>query len=157
MTEPSPLHPGPTPGAGGVVVDGAGRVLLVRYRSGAWAFPKGHVEPGETLEQTAVREVREETGVAAAVLAPLPATHYTNDRGEARVIHWFAMRAGGDAPTALEDTFAEGGFFAQAGAAGMLSYPEDQQLLRAALALLNLAPLAPAPAPAGPGTDRSGP
>jgi diadenosine hexaphosphate hydrolase (ATP-forming) len=157
MTELRSPVPTPTPGAGGVVVDGAGRVLLVRYRSGAWAFPKGHVEPGETLEQTAVREVREETGVAAAVLAPLPATHYTNDRGEARVIHWFAMRAGADAPTTLEDTFPEGGFFAQAEAAGMLSYPEDQQLLRAALACLNSASLAPAPAPAGPGAEGSGP
>lgn len=139
--------PAPTPGAGGVVLDGAGRVLLVRYRSGAWAFPKGHVEPGETLEQTAVREVREETGVAAAVIAPLPQTQYTNDRGEARVIQWFAMRAGEDAPTTLEDTFPEGGFFPQETAAGMLSYSEDQQLLRAALALLAWTS---APAGAGP-------
>lgn len=154
MTEPPPPHPGPTPGAGGVVLDGAGRVLLVRYRSGAWAFPKGHVEPGETLEQTAVREVREETGVVAAAVAPLPATHYTNDRGEARVIHWFAMRARGGASTTLEDTFAEGGFFAQAEAAAMLSYPEDQQLLRAALA--STAP-APAARSAGPGPGGAGP
>lgn len=116
------------------MLDGAGRVLLVRYRSGAWAFPKGHLEAGETPEQTAVREVREETGVSAVPLAPLPATRYTNDRGEAREIHWFVMRAAG-APTALEDTFAEGGFFAPEVAASMLTYPEDQHLLRAALAL----------------------
>ncbi|EYB68234.1 NUDIX hydrolase [Deinococcus phoenicis] len=129
----------PTPGAGGVVLDAAGQVLLVRYRSGAWAFPKGHVEVGETFAQTAVREVHEETGVTATPLAPLPDTRYTNDRGEARVIHWFVMRAAPTdpvaAPTALEDTFAEGGFFPAEQAAGMLTYPEDQQLLRAALAL----------------------
>ncbi|GAA5531651.1 NUDIX hydrolase [Deinococcus metallilatus] len=138
MVSPSgPAAPStaPTPGAGGVVLDGGGRVLLVRYRSGAWAFPKGHVEAGETLEQTAVREVREETGVSAAPLAPLPPTRYTNDRGEARLIHWFVMRAAPEAPTTLEDTFAEGGFFAADVAAAMLTYPEDQQLLRAALAL----------------------
>lgn len=132
---PVPGATGPTPGAGGVVLDGAGRVLLVRYRSGAWAFPKGHVEAGETLEQTAVREVREETGSIAIPLAPLPETRYTNDRGEARVIHWFVMRAAGSAPTTLEETFPEGGFFPAGEAAGMLTYPEDQSLLRAALAL----------------------
>lgn len=132
MTPPPP-GPAPTPGAGGVVFGADGRVLLVRYRSGAWAFPKGHPEPGETPEQTAVREVREETGVTASVLRPLPETRYTNDRGEARVIRWFVMRAAPDAPTRLEDTFPEGGFYPAEVAAGMLTYPEDQQLLHAAL------------------------
>ncbi|THF69420.1 NUDIX hydrolase [Deinococcus sp. Arct2-2] len=128
--------PSAVPGAGGVVFDSLGRVLLVRYRgSGAWAFPKGHVEPGETLEQTAVREVQEETGIRASVVAPLQVTEYTNDRGEARQIHWFRMT--GEATTAaLEDTFAEGGFRDCAQALAQLSYPEDQQLLRAALAQL---------------------
>ncbi|MEF2277865.1 NUDIX hydrolase [Deinococcus sp. YIM 134068] len=130
----SAAPPIPIPGAGGVVLDGLGRVLLVRYRSGAWAFPKGHVEPGETLEQTAVREVAEETGVTARILAPLPGTRYTNDRGETRVISWFAMRAVGEAPTTLEATFTGGGFFAHGEAAALLSYPEDRRLLEAALA-----------------------
>lgn len=131
----SPPSSPPVPGAGGVVLSLDGHVLLVRYRSGAWAFPKGHVEPGETLEQTAVREVQEETGVTATVWAPLPETHYTNDRGEARVIHWFAMRVAADAPTTLEDTFPEGGFYPPEEAARRLTYPEDRELLRAALAL----------------------
>ncbi|WP_034383656.1 NUDIX hydrolase [Deinococcus sp. YIM 77859] len=130
MTSPGSV---PIPGAGGVVFDGDGQVLLVRYRSGAWAFPKGHLEPGETLEQTAVREVREETGIRATVVRPLFETRYTNDRGEARVIHWFVMQAAPGAPTTLEDTFPEGGFYPVDVAARMLTYPEDQQLLRAAL------------------------
>ena len=121
-----------TPGAGGVVFSSAGEVLLVRYRSGAWAFPKGHVEPGETLEQTAVREVQEEGGVSASVLAALPATRYRNDRGEAREIHWYVMTTRDSEPV-LEDTFGEGGFFTPEVAAQMLSYPEDRQLLQRAL------------------------
>lgn len=124
------------PGAGGVVFDSVGRVLLVRYQgSGAWAFPKGHVEEGETFEQTAVREVQEETGIRARVAAPLQTTEYTNDRGEARQIHWFRMKVEA-ADTALEDTFAEGGFKDAGEALNLLSYPEDQHLLRAALAQL---------------------
>ena len=44
--------------------DGVEKVLMVKHRAGGhWAFPKGHVERGETEEQTACREVREETGV----------------------------------------------------------------------------------------------
>lgn len=45
------------------------RVLMIRHRYGGhWAFPKGHVEPGETERETAAREVREETGAAIRIL-----------------------------------------------------------------------------------------
>ena len=56
--------------AGGVVIDvheGRARIAIIarRNRSGKveWCLPKGHVEPGETLVQTAEREVAEETGI----------------------------------------------------------------------------------------------
>jgi diadenosine hexaphosphate hydrolase (ATP-forming) len=125
----------PVRGAGGVVFGPGGTVLLVRYRSGAWAFPKGHVEPGETLERTAVREVHEEAGLVAEIAGDLLPTRYTNDRGEQREISWFVMTTPHAALT-LEDTFGEGGFFASAEADKMLSYPEDQQLLHQALDVL---------------------
>ncbi len=57
--------------AGGVVVKGEGRglrVLVIRSSDGTrWVFPKGHVEPGESAEQAATREVREEAGVDTTV------------------------------------------------------------------------------------------
>lgn len=46
----------------GVVVFKVDQVLLVHHNLGHWGFPKGHVEDGETLEETALREVFEETG-----------------------------------------------------------------------------------------------
>src|SRR5262245_4531217 len=52
--------------AGGVVFRRAGQgldILMIQDRLGRWSIPKGHVEPGERIEQTAVREVREETGL----------------------------------------------------------------------------------------------
>ncbi|MGK7310597.1 MAG: NUDIX hydrolase, partial [Candidatus Longimicrobiales bacterium M2_2A_002] len=52
--------------AGGVVYrrdDGVVHFLLIRDPYGNWGLPKGHVEPGEAVEETAVREVREETGI----------------------------------------------------------------------------------------------
>ena len=126
-------------GAGGVVRGPGGGVLLVRYRSGVWTFPKGHVEPGETLEQTAVREVQEEGGVQGRVHAELSPTRYTNDRGVARQVHWYAMTSPDAAPV-LEETFGEGGYFAPEAAAQMLSYPEDRALLQEALNALTALP-----------------
>lgn len=62
--------------AGGLVVRG-GQVLLIAPREGRWQLPKGHLEAGEAPEQTAVREVREETGVHGRVVAPLPSIDYS--------------------------------------------------------------------------------
>ncbi len=52
--------------AGGVVYrrdDGVIQFLLIRDPYENWGLPKGHVEPGEAVEETAIREVREETGI----------------------------------------------------------------------------------------------
>ena len=77
---PSPVRPADdghplVPCVGGVVRDGAGRLLLIRRgrepSRGLWSLPGGRVEPGETLEQAVVREVREETGLEVRVGPPV--------------------------------------------------------------------------------------
>ena len=45
------------------VVDGAKRYLIIHSRNGDCGFPKGHMEPGETEHETAIRELKEELGV----------------------------------------------------------------------------------------------
>lgn len=63
--------------AGGLVVR-EGHVLLIATAGGRrWQLPKGHVEPGESAAQAALREVREETGVLGRILGPLPGIDYS--------------------------------------------------------------------------------
>lgn len=61
---------------GGVVMDVSGRVLLREpsghYDGYVWTFPKGRPSHGETPEETALRETREETGVVAEIVAEIP-------------------------------------------------------------------------------------
>jgi 8-oxo-dGTP pyrophosphatase MutT (NUDIX family) len=84
--------------AGGVEVALAAR----RTRRGelAWGLAKGEIEPDETPEQAALREVREETGLEAEIEAPLGDTRYVYVWEGVRirkVVHFFLMRAtGGD-------------------------------------------------------------
>ncbi len=72
--------------AGGIV-ERAGEILLIATAGGRrWQLPKGHVEEGESPEQTAVREVREETGVTGVIRAALPSIQYTFvERGLRRI------------------------------------------------------------------------
>ena len=86
--------------AGGVVVNARGERLMI-YRNDRWDLPKGHWEQGETIEACALREVREETGVAASIRRHLCDTlHCYQLRGEWEMkrTHWFEMTASGDTP-----------------------------------------------------------
>jgi 8-oxo-dGTP pyrophosphatase MutT (NUDIX family) len=51
-------------------------VLVARPQQGLWALPKGTPEPGESVEQTALREVSEETGLQVAIVQDIGAIHY---------------------------------------------------------------------------------
>ena len=79
-------------------VDGEREYLLVEARRsrGEWVLPKGHIESGETPEAAAVREVQEEAGVRAAVVAPAGESKYAVDGRPVRTI-FFLMRYQGEA------------------------------------------------------------
>lgn len=95
--------------AGGVVADRSGAWLMI-FRNGRWDLPKGHWEPGETLEQCAVREVGEETGAACVrVVRPLCDTlhaYWLRGRWELKRTHWYEMRL--EAPCTLRPQREEG-------------------------------------------------
>jgi 8-oxo-dGTP pyrophosphatase MutT (NUDIX family) len=78
-------------------VDGQREYLLVEARRsrGQWVLPKGHVEPGETPEEAAVREVEEEAGVRAEVIARAGESEYAVGGEPVRVI-FYLMRYQGE-------------------------------------------------------------
>jgi 8-oxo-dGTP pyrophosphatase MutT (NUDIX family) len=69
---------------GGIVIDPAGRVLLRKpaglHKGRVWTFAKGKRFPGESPEQTAIREVLEETGVEGRILKPIQSEPDHSDR-----------------------------------------------------------------------------
>ena len=88
--------------AGGVVFrktpEGKIRVLVVhRPQYDDWAPPKGKADRGESPEETAVREVLEETGYCCRIVAPLGPTRY-RVQGGVKEVHWFGMRPLPDSP-----------------------------------------------------------
>ena len=126
-------------GAGGVVFDAEGRVLVLHHVDGAWVFPKGHIEAGETSEAAAVREVAEEAGVDAEVLAGAPTwtTDYRNDRGQHRHITWYACTTDATDVTLTERAFPDGGFYPPADAMRLVTHESDRDLLAAVLAAVD--------------------
>ncbi len=54
----------------GAIVIADGKILLVKHNRGHYGFPKGHVKPGETEMETAIREVKEETNVDIEIISP---------------------------------------------------------------------------------------
>ena len=84
------------------VIDGERHYVLVREKNGSYGMPKGHVEPGETLAQTALREIREETGVHATLHADQPAMvdEYPIAGGDVKRVSWFIAQYANQTPNA---------------------------------------------------------
>ena len=94
-----------------MVQNDAGEILLI-FRRGIWDMPKGKLDPDETIEQCAVREVEEETGLQHVELGEFIFTTYHDyfDKWSKREVlketHWYAMRIYGNqtlVPQAEED------------------------------------------------------
>lgn len=79
---------------GGKVFNAEGKILFI-YRNGKWDLPKGKAENKETIDQTALREVEEETGVKGlSITKPLEITYHIykrNDQYFIKKTYWFEM------------------------------------------------------------------
>jgi 8-oxo-dGTP diphosphatase len=117
--------------AAGGVVERDGRVAVIhRPRYDDWSLPKGKLDRGESWEQAALREVREETGLECELAEELPTVRYMDQRGRPKTVRYWRMRAvGGDfRPNSEVDELR---WLKPKKAAQLLSYEHDRRLVQA--------------------------
>ena len=125
--------------AGGLVLDRTGGVtkaaLIARHdRRGRliWSLPKGHLEAGESAEQAAVREVREETGIDGRIVGALGTIDFwftTEDRRVHKTVHHFLLEALGGELSDEDIEVVEVAWVPLEEVRGRLGYADERQLL----------------------------
>lgn len=122
--------------AGGVVFKSEGGVLeflltTARDNPDHWIFPKGHLQPGETPEGAAVREVQEETGIEALSQGRIGSVEFCH-RGDSITVEFFLLRyrrtvGGGESRNIRWSNYDE--------ALRLLTFDETREILRRSVAL----------------------
>jgi 8-oxo-dGTP diphosphatase len=119
--------------AGGVVVrehDGESEVLVVhRPRYDDWSLPKGKLEPGESHEVAALREVEEETGWRCELGAELPSVRYTDRKGRDKRVRYWCMTTREQGKWEPNDEVDDVCWIPVSRAATLLSYDADRRLV----------------------------
>ncbi|MCL2616654.1 MAG: NUDIX domain-containing protein [Defluviitaleaceae bacterium] len=125
---------------GGVVIHKNKILCLYKNQNGkhiGWVMPKGATEDGETFKQTALREVREETGVSARVVKYIGKTQY-NFRDSStdvirKTVYWYLMIADSFfCKPQAEEFFADAGFYKQHEAYHLLKFHDERQIMKRA-------------------------
>lgn len=118
--------------AGGLMVrdgaDGPELALVHRPRYDDWSLPKGKLEPGESFEDAARREIEEETGFSCELGDELEPSSYLDHKGRPKLVRWFAMT-----PTAGEfaanDEVDELRWLDPEAALDLVDYEHDRRLI----------------------------
>lgn len=136
------LSPAYATSAGGIVVsaDHARPSLVVGMRRRArdavtWTLPKGTPDPGETIEQTALREVAEETGLTVRIVEPLPSIEYEfvqDGRRIHKTVHYFLMTPTGGDLSRHDAEFERVRWVPFDEAEALLTFPTERELVAAA-------------------------
>ncbi|MCD7920929.1 MAG: NUDIX hydrolase [Clostridiales bacterium] len=124
---------------GGVVIF-RGKILLLyknyRNKYEGWVLPKGTVEQGEGYKDTAAREVKEETGVTAAIIRYIGKTSYSftvSDDMVNKQVHWYLMMADSYySKPQREEYFMDSGYYKYHEAFHLLKFANEKQILEKA-------------------------
>ena len=117
-----------------------GKILLLyknyKNRYEGWVLPKGTVESGEEYEQTALREVREETGVEATIIKYIGKSEYSfhipQDTVE-KEVHWYLMTANSYySRPQREEFYVDSGYYKYHEAYHLLKFANERQILEKA-------------------------
>jgi len=123
--------------AGGVVVrmrEGVVEILLIKDRFGHWTWPKGHIDKGETLEETALREIMEETGLRTLLIGrELGVQEYqfnSNDKQIFKRVHIFLVEALAEEDLVIQRSeIDQGGWFSPEDAFQKIEYSGSREIL----------------------------
>ena len=123
---------------GGVIF--RGKILLlyknIRGRYEGWVLPKGTVEAGETFEQTALREVKEESGARAEIVDYIGVSQYTFQASSQDIlknVHWYLMMGESYySRPQKEEFFMDSGFYKYHEAWHLLKFSNEKQILEKA-------------------------
>jgi ADP-ribose pyrophosphatase YjhB (NUDIX family) len=132
--------------AGGLVIDDSaerpmGAVIGRRDRRGRllWSLPKGHIEPGESAEQAAIREVAEETGIIGRIVGQLGTIDFwfmADGRRVHKTVHHFLLRAEGGELSDADVEVAAVAWVPLDDIADRLAYDDERALVARAPGLL---------------------
>jgi 8-oxo-dGTP pyrophosphatase MutT (NUDIX family) len=117
--------------AGGVVMRDGQLALVHRPRYDDWTLPKGKLDPGESFEDAALREVAEETGLLARLARELPDVEY-EVRGRPKVVRYWLMEVEDETPFVPGEEVDEVRWVDPAEALSLLTYDRDREVLAAA-------------------------
>ena len=128
----------PVTSSGGVIQNSDGRVLILkRKQEGTWVLPKGRQEPGETLIQTALREVEEETGLKNLnIVKEIGLVRYVflwrpDNVNYKKTVHYFLMKLNGsESDIRLEPDFATHSWEEPEIATRTLTFENDRRIVR---------------------------
>jgi 8-oxo-dGTP pyrophosphatase MutT (NUDIX family) len=125
--------------AAGGVVQAEGRLVLLVHRPkyNDWSFPKGKTEPNETIDEAAIREVREETGLTCRITRELPPVRYHVNRKGAvgpKVVYYFLMEPSSGNLKVNDYEIDRAEWFDLDDAVRVLTYDHDRQLLDSLIA-----------------------
>jgi 8-oxo-dGTP diphosphatase len=113
--------------AGGVVLRDGAVLLVHRPEYDDWTFPKGKLDPGESWEDAARREVEEETGLDCEPGKEVGRSFYTDSRGRSKEVRYYRMKPGGEAEARNE--IDEVRWVSLEDAPSVLSYARDRDLV----------------------------
>ncbi|HEX8355316.1 MAG TPA: NUDIX domain-containing protein [Pyrinomonadaceae bacterium] len=130
-----------TESAGGVVLDGEGRVLVVSQHGTSWSLPKGHVEEGEAILEAARREIYEESGVRELELLgelgsysrPRIGRGGGEEVSELKTIHMFLFRTSETELKPVDPDNPEAVWVERDRVAALLTHPKDREFFESVL------------------------
>ncbi len=124
---------------GGVVIYRGKILLLYKNQNGkyvGWVLPKGTLEDGENFKQTALREVKEETGVSGKIVKYIGKMQYTFQGNEdivSKTVHWYLMEANSFySRPQQEEFFIDSGYYKFHEAYHLLKFHDERQIVKKA-------------------------